>query len=162
MGDIQVKLKKRGFNVRTRNQFVEKTVASEMGDAVAANLFYPIVKNEMNVTMTPGDATTSADKRVVPVVVKIPMSALTLVPQGTDLVGSFSTFTAFRRDDGAVSEINRQQHQLRFPAESLKRRKEVTLKLDLTIDPKTEGVSIGVMDDASHAAGFAAAKLPVS
>lgn len=159
---IQVKLKRKGLNVRTRQQFVEKTVASEMSDAVAANLFYPIQKNELNITMTTGLAVPGAEKRVVPIELKIPMSALTLIPQGEDLVGSFSTFTAFRRDDGAVSEIKQQQHQLRFPAESLKRRKEVTLKLDLTVDPKTEGVSIGVMDDASHTTGFATAVLPTS
>jgi len=59
-----------------------------------------------------------------------------------------------------VSEVKRQQHQLRFPADSLKRRKEITVKYDLTIDDKTEGVSVGIMDDTSHVTGFAT--LPIT
>ncbi len=154
---ISVKLKKKGYNVRTRETFVEKSLGSEMQDAVASNLLYPITKNDLNVTMVSAGpaANTENERRIVPVYVKIPTSNLTLIPDGTDLVGQFSSFTAFMRRDGRVSEVKKLQHQLRFPADSLKRRKEITVKLDLTVDDKTEDVSVGVMDDASHVTGFA-------
>jgi hypothetical protein len=133
-----------------------------MNDAVAANLLYPIAKNDLNVSMAKaGDTAPSPDQHVVvPVQIRIPTSSLTLIPDGTDLVGQFSSYTAFMRRDGRVSEVKRQQHQLRFPADSLKRRKEITVKYDLTIDDKTEGVSVGIMDDTSHVTGFAT--LPIS
>lgn len=154
---ISVKLKKKGYNVRARQSFVEKSLTSEMNDAVGANLLYPIAKNDLNVSMARGgEVVKSADERkVVPVLIKIPTSSLTLIPDGTDLVGQFSSYTAFMRNDGKVSEVKRQQHQLRFPADSLKRRKEITIKYDLTVDEKTEGVSVGIMDDTSHVTGFA-------
>jgi len=154
---ISVKLKKKGYTVRARQSFVEKSLISEMDDAVGANLLYPIAKNDLNVTMAKaGDAATSPDQhKVVPVLIKIPTSSLTLIPDGTDLVGQFSSYTAFIRNDGKVSEVKRQQHQLRFPADSLKRRKEITVKYDLTVDDRTEGVSVGIMDDTSHVTGFA-------
>ena len=152
---IAVRLKnKRGLTVRVRQELVEKSLTSEMKEAVAANLFYPKTKNDVNVTATAGMSSPAGDKRVVPVTVKIPMASLTLVPEGTDLVGSFSTFAAFVRNDGAVSDVTRQTHAVRFPADSLKRRREITLQLDMTIDDRTDAVSVGVMDDASQATGF--------
>jgi len=154
---ITVKLRKKGYTLRSRSTFIEKSLTSEMQDAVAANLLYPIARNDLNVSMAKGGAqTASPDQHVlVPVLIKIPTSNLTLIPDGTDLVGQFSSFTAFMHRDGRVSEVKRQQHQLRFPADSLKRRKEITVKYDLTVDDKTEGVSVGIIDDTSHVTGFA-------
>jgi len=154
---ISVKLKKKGFNLRTRETFIEKSLTSEMQDAVAANLLYPVTKNDLNITLTAAGASSHSenDTRIVPVFIKIPTAALTLIPDGTDLVGQFSSFTAFMRRDGKVSAVKRLQHQLRFPADSLKRRKEITVRLDLAVDDKTEDVSVGIMDDASHVTGFA-------
>ena len=160
--NINVKLKKKGYTLRARTTFIEKSLTSEMQDAVASNLLYPIAKNDLNVSMTKGGAPAPATDEhvVVPVVIKIPTASLTLIPDGSDLVGQFSSYTAFMSNDGRVSEVKRQQHQLRFPADSLKRRKEITVKYDLTIDTRTEGVSVGIMDDTSHVTGFAT--LPIT
>ena len=68
-------------------------------------------------------------------------------------------YVAFVRNDGMVSKVTRQETGLRFPADSLKRRKEITVRQTVTIDSRTEGVSIGVMDDYSHITGFAMLKL---
>jgi len=154
---INVKLRRKGYTLRARETFIEKSLKSEMQDAVAANLLYPIAKNDLNVSMAKaGEPAAASDQHVVvPVTITIPTASLTLIPDGTDLVGQFSSYTAFIRNDGRVSEVKQQQHQLRFPADSLKRRKAITVKYDLTIDDKTEGVSVGIMDDTSHVTGFA-------
>jgi VWFA-related protein len=158
---IDVKLRKKGYTVRSRQTFVEKSITSEMNDAVAANLLYPVAKNDLNVSIArDGSAAAAADEHVVmPVTIKIPTSALTLIPDGKDLIGQFSSYTAFMRRDGKVSVVKRQQHQLRFPASSLSRRKEIIVRYELTVDDKTEDVSVGIMDDTSHATGFATMKL---
>ncbi|HEV7922676.1 MAG TPA: VWA domain-containing protein [Thermoanaerobaculia bacterium] len=159
---VQVRLKnKRGLQVRTRQAFVERSTSSEMKDAVAANLFYPINRNDLNIRIRGGGATKVAidEHLVVPVEVRIPTSALTLLPDGGDLRGRFQSYTAFLRRDGAVSEVKMNVHELRFPAGSLERRKEITLELEVTVDSKTEAVSVGVMDEVSHATGFASLRL---
>lgn len=159
---LSVKLKNpRGFSVRTRQEFIEKSLLSEMNDAVGAHLFFPIARNDLNVRLLAGEpkANAVAEKIDIPVDVKIPTEGLTLVPEGTDLTGHFSTFVAFVRKDGAVSKVTQQEQALRFPADSLPRRKEITVRTTVTIDRKTEGVSVGVMDDLSHLTGFAMLKL---
>ena len=154
--DVKLRRPQPGLLVRARQSFVEKSLTSEMSDAVAANLFYPVSHNDLAVSMSAGTPAPAADRRkvVVPVQIKVPTAGLTLIPDGQDLVGRFSSFTAFVRRDGRVSEVARLQHQLRFPAASLKRRREILVKVDITMDPRTEGISVGVMDDVSHVTGF--------
>jgi VWFA-related protein len=157
---IQVRLKDKKYSVRTRQAVVEKSMASEMADAVGANLFYPAAKNDLKIGVTAAEpGSVAGGSMVVPVTITIPTEALTLLPDGSDLTGSFAVFAGFLRSDGAVSKIDRQQKEFRFPAESLKRRKEITVKLDVTADVRTGEVSIGVMDERSHATGFAAVKV---
>lgn len=162
---VDVRVKKRGsYNVRARRSLLKKSHESEMRDAVVAHLFHLGRKNDLGVTVASGgEAQKREDGRiVVPLVITIPMSSLTLVPEGTDLAGQISLFAAFLRNDGAVSELGREKQQFRFPAESLKRRKELTMKLDVDADSRTGRISIGVVDGVSRAAGYAVWECPGS
>jgi len=158
---VEVKLKKKGYKVRARHSVIEPSASAEMNDAVSAYLFREVVQNDLAIRAEAGRrATTSGSGfATIPVTVTIPTEKLTLLPDGKDLTGSFSLFAAFVRMDGAVSKVARQQQSFRFPAESLPRRKEITLKLEVKTDPRTDGVSIGIMDEASRATGFAAVKV---
>ena len=160
MKSIDVRLKKKGYVVRARRSVVEQTVSSEMNDAVAANLFRPMSTNDLKIRAVADPVTEAGTDTIsVPVTVTIPTTSLTLLPDGADLTGRFSVFAAFVRSDGAVSKVTRQEQNFRFPAASLERRKVITVKLAVTTDARTDGISIGVMDEASHATGFASVKL---
>ncbi len=158
---IVVKVKKSGLTVRTREAYAQKSASSQMNDAVSANLYYPVRKNDLGIKVaaSPETAAPAGERKVVPVLITIPTESLTLVPDGTDLTGKFSIYAAFFRADGMVSPVSKQQQQFRFPAESLKRRKEITVKLNVDMDRATNTVSIGVIDDVSQATGFAALQL---
>jgi VWFA-related protein len=158
--NVEVRLRKKGYTVRTRKAIVEQTAATEMNDAVAANLFHTRATNDLNIKAGIGAATPAGENLVHPLTITIPTSTLTLIPDGTDLVGKFSVFAAFLRSDGAVSSVGRQTQQFRFPAASLAKRKEVTVKLDVTADARVGSISLGVMDEASSATGFARVTLP--
>lgn len=157
---VEVKLKDGRHRVRTRQAVVERSITSEMQDAVAANLFRPSTANDLTVRATAGDAVPqSAEAVLVPVSVTIPMEQLTLIPDGEDLTGRVAIYAAFLRKDGAVSKVAQQPGVIRFPAASLAGRKELTVKIDVTMDGQTDGISVGVMDEFSRATGFAAVKL---
>ncbi|HEX8255854.1 MAG TPA: VWA domain-containing protein [Thermoanaerobaculia bacterium] len=160
MKSVNVRLKKRGYTIRTRKAVIEKTAASEMSDAVMANLFYSTPQNDLGVQAAAGPAVAAADANVtVPLTITIPMQTLTLLPDGDDLVGRCSVFAAFLRQDGAVSRVANQTQQFRFPASSLARRKELTIKLDVTMDARTGAISVGVVDETSRATGYTVVKL---
>ena len=158
---VRLKNNRNKYVIRSRRSLVESSATSEMRDAVTANLFYPVSKNDLRVTLSAGSPVPNPDpnKVVVPLKIIIPTEQLTLMPDGADLMGHFSVFGGFLRHDGAVSKMFKKEQTFRFPAESLKRRKEITVKLDLTAELGTEGISIGVVDEISHATGFAVATM---
>jgi len=158
---IEVRLKKKQpYLVRTREAYVDRSVASEMNDAVMANLIYPVSKNDLKITVSAGaPAPGAGDDVTVPVDVKVPTAALTLVPEGADLTGRISVYAAFFRRDGATSKVTKQEFPIRFPAASLARRKELTVKLAITTNKATDAISVGVMDEVAHATGFGTAKV---
>ena len=158
---IEVRLKKKQpYLVRTREAYVDRSVASEMTDAVMANLIYPVSRNDLKITVSAGaPAPGAGDDVTVPVDVKVPTAALTLVPEGADLTGKISVYAAFFRRDGATSKVTKQEFPIRFPAASLARRKELTVKLAITTHKATDAISVGVMDEVAHATGFGTAKV---
>jgi len=158
--NVVVRLTNKKYAVRTRHAVIEPSAASEMTDAVTAHLFREVGTNGLAIRASAGTATAdSGEAIVVPLTITIPTEKLTLLPDGADLTGSFSVFAAFLRKDGAVSKVARQQQNFRFPAESLKRRKEITVKIDVKADTRTGGISVGVLDEPSHSTGFAAVKM---
>ena len=159
MKNIDVKLKGKKFSVRTRRAVIERSITSEMYDAVAANLFRPSGTNDLAITAAAGTSSPKDEESVVvPLTITIPIAKLTLVPEGTDLTARYQIYAAFVRKDGVVSKVAQHPQVLRFPAESLKRRKDLTVKLDVTADARTEAVSIGVMDELSRVTGFTSVK----
>ena len=159
MKNIEVKVKNKKLAVRTRRAVIERSINSEMQDAVASNLFRPAGANDLAIKAAAGtSAPKDAENVVVPLTITIPIEKLTLVPDGTDLTARYQIYAAFIRKDGAISKVAQQPQTLRFPAESLKRRKDLTVKLDVTADTRTEAVSIGVMDELSRVTGFASVK----
>jgi VWFA-related protein len=159
---LTVKLRNpQGLVVRMRPQYIEKSQTSEMNDTVSANLFFPTAHNDLGVKLSVGAAQPAAQpgQVTVPLDIKVPTSSLTLVPEGTDLTGRFSIYVAFVEASGATSKVTRQEQQVRFPADSLKRRKELTVRTMVTMDDKVEAISVGVLDETSKATGFAVLKL---
>lgn len=157
---VEVRLKNKDYSVRTRKTIVEQTVATEMNDAVTSALFHNRENNDLGVRTQIGEATMKGKKLVHPLIVAVPTSTLTLIPDGADFVGSFTVFTAFLRSDGEVSKVGKETHQFRVNGATLEKKKSVAVKLDVAADKRVTAISVGVMDEASRATGFQVIKLP--
>jgi hypothetical protein len=58
-----------------------------------------------------------------------------------------------------VSKVAQQPQSVRFPADSLKKRKDLKVTMDVTAENRVNILSIGVMDEMSKTTGFASARL---
>lgn len=157
---LTVKLKNnKGYIVRNRQTFVEKSTYAEMSDRVIANLLYRTKSNQLGILARVGTPRPSNDGLfVVPVDVQIPMNKLTLLPQGeTENVGAFEVFVAVADKDGDMSDVARKSHQLRVSSEDMKSidGKYYTYTLDLLMARGLNKISIGVVDSISNEYGFA-------
>jgi len=158
---IEVRVKKPGLAVRNRESFVQKATATEIGDTIAANLFAGVQKNDLGISVSVGAKTVKNDDEiVVPVAVTIPITALTFVPDGREMIGKFAIYAGFVRKDGTASNVSKVEYPLRFAADAMQDQRNVTVKINMTMQKSTENVSVAVLDETSNATGFATAKLP--
>ncbi len=153
---ISVVVKKPSLVVRTKTSYFERPLEAEVEEIVAANLFYNIDRNDLGVKISTTPLPPGDDGRPkLKLRIDIPTQTLALLPQGTDLAGSFTVFVGFVKGDGSVSKIARESRQFKFPASTLPKRKYVSMELEVTADAGTNRISVGVLDDASKATGFA-------
>lgn len=153
---IEVRVDRPGVIVRHPSVIVDRSVEQEMEDRLATVLNFPETAIGHGLKVSAGaSAAAEAGRIQVPLTLEIPMENLTLLPEGDDLVGSFTVHSAFLNRSGALSTVTVQQQGFRFPAESRNRRKSITLQLMLSIDPSVESVAIAVVDTPSQLAQVA-------
>jgi len=158
---LEIRVKKPGLAVRYRETHVQKAAPAEIADTMSANLFAGLQKNDLGVTVRLGASVPKDDyENIVPVIVTIPVTSLTWVPDGNDVTGKFAIFAGFTRKDGTSSKVSKVEYPLRFPAASMQDRRNISVKISMTMNRTTENVSVGVLDETSNATGFATAKLP--
>jgi VWFA-related protein len=163
---LQVKMKNKAYQVRSRQSFVEKSTFSEMNDRVIANLLYRTKTNELNVLLKTNQPIPTEDEDLlrVPVEVEVPMDSLTFLPQGeTDYVGGFDVYVVVSNKDGDMSDVQRRSHQIRVPTADMPKAKGkyYTYTLDLLMEKGMDKVSVGVVDNVSNTTGFAAQQVLV-
>ncbi|HYR28946.1 MAG TPA: VWA domain-containing protein [Thermoanaerobaculia bacterium] len=156
---INVRVKNRkDVIVRNRQTFVEKSVFAEMSDRAVANLLYQVKDNDLKILARLQRATPTEDGYFrVPVDIMIPMTSLTLMPQGTEeFVGGFDVYVVVANKDNDMSDVARKSHQIRVPAAAMKTidGKHYTYTLDMLMEKGLNKVSIGVVDQISNQTGF--------
>lgn len=157
---LQVRLKNRkDLVVRARQTFVEKSTYAEMSDRVIANLLYKVKDNDLNILTRLGTAMPANDGYFrVPVDIQIPMSSLSMLPQGeVEFAGGFDVYVVVANKDGDMSDVARKSHQIRVSSADMKTvgNKFYTYTLELLTEPGLNKISIGVVDQISNVSGFA-------
>ena len=154
--NLDVRVKNRNYIVRNRQTFVEKSSYAEMNDRVIANLLYKTKANDLHILVKTGTPVAQDELFKVPVEIQIPMESLTLLPQGEAYMGGFSVYCAVANKEGDMSDVSRQQHQVRVPNSDYPKLKGkyYAYSLDLLMEPGPNRISIGVIDDVSNTTGF--------
>jgi VWFA-related protein len=153
---LEVRVKNKSYNVRTRQTFVEKSTFAEMNDRVIANLLYKTKANDLKILVKLDRPIPQEDLFRVPVEIQIPMESLTLLPQGERYMGGFSIYVAVANKDGDMSDVARKSHQISVPNSDYAKikGKYYTYSVELLMEPGPNRVSVGVVDDVSNVTGF--------
>lgn len=156
---LNVRVKNRDYRVRARQTFVEKSTHTEMGDRVVANLLYRVKDNDLGILARIGAPLPVDDGLFrVAVDIQIPMTALTMLPQGeTDFIGGFDVYVIVGNKDNDMSDVARKSHQIRITSEQMKTiaNKYYTYTLELLVEKGLNRISLGVVDQISNTTGFA-------
>jgi hypothetical protein len=163
---IEVKLKsqRKGLEVRHREGYRDKSTESRMTDGTLAALSFPFEDNPLGVTLDFGKATARADGfYLVPIIVKIPLDKLVLVPRGELHDARVRLFIAAIDSSGNTSDVQQTPVPINIPAADIEKiaGKHYAYTVSLLMRPGEQRVAIGVRDDIAAQTAFVSRGLRV-
>jgi VWFA-related protein len=158
---ITVKVKVPGLRVRSRLTYSTKTSDTQIGDRVVANIFHTSLKSEIPVRVQAGEPQ-QKDRNVyrVPMQITFP-AAITLLPDGENLVGGFNVFLAVGNDNGGRSPVSKRAHPIRLPAsaEQSWRQKPIVYTTEILVRKGESFLSVAIVDQITNTTGYARTKI---
>jgi VWFA-related protein len=154
---IVVKMKDRNLNARARREFVEKSDDTQMRDRVLAALHDAPMESTFQLQAELGSTKKVGRKtQAAPLKVRIPIKALTLLPQGNKHSGAFTVYAITGGTLGEISEVTRRTQSFDVPAGDLQRALagHFTYNFDVIVNDRTRQIAVGVLDEVSKTYGM--------
>jgi len=160
---IEVKVKERGLKVRHRTGYRDKTAETRINEGTVATLLYGREMNPLDVELEVERAQARDDGLfLVPLLVRIPIGKVTLIPQEALHRGRLRISVAVIDDEGELSPIDQQPVPIDIPAGDLElaRDKFWIYEAQLLMRPGRQKVAVGVRDDFAGETSFV--RMPVT
>ncbi len=156
---LVIKTKDPALTVRSRRSYIEKSDETRMKDRLLAALVRTSNDSMFLIEAQLGDR---ANKGRVPLSVRIPIGALTVVPENGTNAGAFSVFVIAGAGGDEVSALRQQTQRFEIPPADLPKAVSghFTYDLELVLNDKADRVAVGVLDEVSKS--YAVLRLPVS
>lgn len=163
---IDVKLKKRDKTllVRHREGYRDKNTEARMSDGTLAALNFAVENNPLGVQLDMGKATRKEDGYYIqPILVRIPIGKLVLVPRGVTHEGRVRLFIAAIDSSGNTSDVQQVPVPISIPAADLATAtgKVYTYSVSLLMRGGNQKVAVGVRDDIAAESSFVTRELRV-
>jgi len=162
--EVRLKKKEKGYTVRYREGYRDKSTDSRMTDGTVAALSFPYEENPLGITMTFGKPTPRPDGfYVVPVEVKIPIGKLVLMPRGESHDANVRLFVAAIDSTGNTSDVQQTPVPISVAAADIAAAagKHYVYTVSLLMRAGDQRVAIGVRDDIASQASFISGGLRV-
>ena len=162
---IEVRVKGRpDLRIRTRREVIRKSPEREMTDRVVARLIEPDnTVNELGLQLQSKLVGVAADRssRTYWIAVRVPMSALTFVPDGDTYKARFTVHYAAMGQDADFVSGTAEAQVVDVPAAKFQasRAEQYTYVVPMNLRPAKHRIAIGVLDSISHLSGFATTEI---
>jgi VWFA-related protein len=162
---IEVKVKNRkDLQVRHREGYRDKSTEARMNDGTMAALNFPFEENPLGISLEFGQARPRDDGFfLVPVLVRIPIGKLTLIPRETSDDARVRLFIAAMDGGGATSEVQQAPVPISIPKAEVEtaQKKHYVYTVTLLMRGGQQRVAVGVRDDVGALASFLSRGLTV-
>jgi hypothetical protein len=161
-GDLEVTTKDRRYTVRTRRQFVVRDEKTRLDDELVANLFRPALDASIPLETRFGTPVRDGHLWNVPLKVRFPVSALTVLPNDGRMAGEFSIHFVTGTDFGVASRVEQlsQPFELRGDDRVAPPGAMYSYDVTLKVQPRPGRVSIAVVDEIAKQRGMILVDLP--
>lgn len=147
---IEVKVLGKGLRVRHREAYEDKGADRRSGEAVIAALLYNTIDSGLGVALEPLAARSGDNEtRVLPVLIKIPISQVAFLPQGDQHNAQLSFFVTVKDKKGNIRPVQKIPFKLRIPADKFDEAQSRTAdyELPVVLQAGDQQLAIGVRDD---------------
>jgi VWFA-related protein len=154
---IEVKVKGKGLKARHREGYRDKNTEARMSDGTLAALRFPFENNPLGVQVELGTPTRRSDGYYLqPVLVKIPIGKLVLVPRENTHEARVRLFIAAVDGDGNTSEVQQVPLPISIPKAEVATAtgKDYVYTMSLLMRGGDQKVAVGVRDDVAAEASF--------
>lgn len=140
---------RKDLRIRHTEGYEAKTPASRMTERTLSALLLDVAANPLNVRLELGQEVKEKRHYQLPVVVKIPVSSITLVPQENAHHGRLSIFIVVQGESGNLSEPQRLEFPITIPNENLltAMSQDIGYAIDLQLRGGDAKLAVGVRDD---------------
>jgi VWFA-related protein len=149
---IEVKVKRKGLQVRHREGYRDKSPDARMTDSTLAALNFPFEDNPLDVKLEFGRAQAREDGFYVqPISVRIPLGKLVLVPRELTHEGRVRLFIAAMDSKGNTSDVQQTPVPISIPNADVQvaTAKDYVYSVSLLMRPGEQRVAIAVRDDVA-------------
>jgi VWFA-related protein len=151
---IEVRVKQPGLEVRHRRGYVAKPAEERVADRTLSSLMLDMEKNSLGVAIDFGDAEKKSRRAYhLPILIRVPLSSVTLLPNGDVHEGRLRIFLAVK-DENGVSDMREFEYPISVPAEVASQDQQVGYTALLEIAPGKPTIAIGVWDEISGTDSF--------
>jgi VWFA-related protein len=156
---IEVKLreKQRGWQVRHRAGYRDKSVEQRMTDGTVASLVFGELGNPLGVDLAFGSMTRRDDGHVlVPIRVSIPLDKVTMIPQGDQQQARLRVFIAAQDERGDMSPVQNVPLPIQIPAGDLEKARQQGFGYEVSLLMRSgqHRVAVGVRDDLGAVSSY--------
>jgi len=149
-----------GYTVRARHEFVVKTDDMKMSDRILAALYQP-----QKASLIPVDVQVLDKKKLkrgysIPIVIRIPASSLTALPDKNGRSGAFRVYAAAGGPLGINSDVNQRSQPFTIPAGAKDAATKIfTYSFEMRLDTRSDRIVIGIYDELSKQYGIVRVKI---
>ena len=147
---IEVKTKRKDLEVRHREGYRDKTAESRMSDGVISALFYDVESNEMGIVVQRGREERRDDGHFqVPIEVRIPIGAVTLLPREQSRDAKLRVYFAAMDTDGGMSEVQEAVVPFSIPEADVEQalKQVYVYTLSMVMRKGSQKLAVGVRDE---------------
>lgn len=161
---IDVKVRRKGLKVRHRDGFRTRTVEATVNDSTYASLLYDRESNDLDVEIEFERPEPRDNKKyLTPILVKIPISRIVLIPRENLHQGRLRVSVAVIDRQGRLSPVDQQRVAVEIPLADLEtaRGKYYVYTANLLMRAGEQQVAVGVRDDYSGESSFVKAGIDI-
>ena len=154
---IEVRASRPGLTLRYRTGYVDKPQVERVADRTLSSLLLDLESNPLAVSVEVGQPERGSRKRYfLPVLVRIPIANLTLLPNGDQREGQLQIFVVVKDDEGGISELHQQAYPLTIEKDQLAtaQKKEIGYLARLELRPGRPVIAVGVWDEIAGTESF--------